>query len=77
MGKFQDHLNEAATMVELCSPVTRRSCQLQKKKHKNSELVDTVCHASRDAASRPRISTVPTAKVTTVSDWSLVKFYGV
>ena len=74
MADFQDNLNEAPTMAELRSAVTRLSCQLQKEKHKNPELVDAVCRAARDTAAGLHI---PAAKVTGLSDRQLVDHHGV
>ena len=77
MAEYQDHFNEAATVVELRSTITRCPRQFQKKKHKNSELVDAVHHAFGYAAGGIHIPTVSAAEVAVVSDWPLVKFYGV
>ena len=84
MADFQDNLDEASTVVELRSAVTRLSRQLQKEKHKNTELVDAVYHAVRDATAGLNIPAVPEPKVekrrsgkqtavAVLSDWQLGK----
>jgi hypothetical protein len=73
MADFQDNLDEAATVVELCSAVTGISRQLQAQKHKNPELVDAVYHAVGDTAAGLRN---PTAKVTGLPNRQLVNQHG-
>jgi hypothetical protein len=55
MVDFQNNFNEASTMDELCSSTTRFSSQLQKKKHKTEELVNTVYTAVKDSTTGLRI----------------------
>ena len=77
MADFQDNLDEAATVVELRSAVTRLASQLQAQEHKNSELVDAVYRAVRDASTGLNIPAVPAAKVASLPDWQRVGFHGV
>jgi|APSaa5957512535_1039671.scaffolds.fasta_scaffold02340_9 hypothetical protein len=84
MANFQEHLDEAATVAELRSTSARLSRQLQKEKHKNSELVDAVFRAASDSAAGLTLSPVKSPKrdrrkageqvaVAVLSDWQLGK----
>ena len=84
MGDFQEHLDEASTVDELRSSITRLSRQLQKEKHKTEELVNAVYTAVRDSTAGLKIPEIPKpvkdkrksgqqTAVAVLSDWQLGK----
>ena len=77
MADFQDNLDEAPTVVELCGTVARLPRQFQAQEHKNSELADAAYSAGRSTAAGFSIPTSPTPEVTTSSDWQLVNLHGI
>ena len=77
MADLQDNLNEAPTMVELCSTIARLSRQLQKEKHKNPELVAAACHAIGGTAAGLHIPATPTSEVVAPSYEQLVNLHAI